>query len=109
MDQAPRVLGVNHGTVIELRFQAAQTAYKTHFFGRDGYRAELMMSLEAHCSLHAQSMRVLGLRHPMTLKIDASLLKCFDEQLDWSLDDIPSKILEYHALLLEAARRRGVR
>ena len=45
----------------------------------------------------------------MTLKIDASLLKCFDEQLDWSLDDIPSKILEYHALLLEAARRRGVR
>ena len=109
MNEAARVLGEHHGTVIELRFQAAQTRYKTHFFGRDDYRHMLIMSLEAHRSLHVQSARVLGLRHPMTLKIDASLLKCFDEQLDWSLDDIPSKILEYHALLLEAARRRGVR
>ena len=59
------------------------------------------------------SGRVLGDDHPLKRKIIASFLKCFDEQLDWSLDDIPDDYLEYHALLLEggcaAARRRGVR
>ena len=59
------------------------------------------------------SGRVLGDDHPLKRKIIASFLKCFDEQLDWSLDDIPDDYLEYRALLLEggcaAARRRGVR
>ena len=59
------------------------------------------------------SGRVLGDDHPLKRKIVASFLKCFDEQLDWSLDDIPDDYLEYRALLLEggcaAARRRGVR
>ena len=100
MNEAARVLGDHHGTVIELRFQAAQTRYKMHFFGRDDYRDMLIMSLEAHRSLHVQSARVLGLRHPMTIKIVASFLKCFDEQLDWSLDDIPDDYLAYRARLL---------
>ena len=54
------------------------------------------------------SGRVLGDDHPLKRKIIASFLKCFDEQLDWSLDDIPDDYLEYHALLLEAAHG-GVR
>ena len=54
------------------------------------------------------SRRVLGDDHPLKRKIVASFLKCFDEQLDWSLDDIPDDYLEYHALLLEAAHG-GVR
>ena len=55
--------------------------------------------------LHAggfdQSARVLGEDHPLTRKIAAGFLKCFDEQLDWSLDDIPDEYLRYRAALLE--------
>ena len=91
-----------------------QATYKDHFFGREDYRRyDLIQSISIHGGLHDHSARVLGESHPLTRKIFASFLKCFDEQLDWSLDDIPDDYLEYHALLLEggcaAARRRGVR
>ena len=44
--------------------------------------------------------RSIGESHPLTRKIFASFLKCFDEQLDWSLDDLPRPYLEYRAKLL---------
>ena len=37
---------------------------------------------------------VLGTRHPITqAAVLASLRLCFDEQLDWSVDDIPARLL----------------
>ena len=44
--------------------------------------------------------RVLGIDHPLTRKVAAGFLRCFDEQLDWSLDDIPYERLAYRARLL---------
>ena len=52
-----------------------------------------------HDNLHIRSHRVLGDIHPLTRKIDASYLKCFDEQLDWSLDDLPSGAVAYRVWL----------
>ena len=87
-------------TLIGLEFQTAQTAYKTHFYGRDGYRLLLAQSIEMHRGIHEHAGRVLGEDHPLTRKIAAAFLKCFDEQLDWSLDDIPDDYLAYRAKLL---------
>ena len=101
-------LGEDHATTIGLQFQFAQALYKTHFFGREGYRSTLISSIKILGGLVGISRRVLGDDHPLKRKIVASFLKCFDEQLDWSLDDIPDDYLEYHALLLEAAHG-GVR
>ena len=75
---------------------------KEHFFGREGYRSTLISAIKILGGLVAQSGRSLGDDHPQTRKIVASFLKCFDEQLDWSLDDIPSAYLEYRAALLKA-------
>ena len=50
-----------------------------------------------------QSVRVLGHNHPMTRKIMASFFKCFEEQLDWSLDDIPSTFLAFYRDLYRAS------
>ena len=36
---------------------------------------------------------LMVLKHPTTLGIRASLRHCFEEQLDWTLDDIPKDIL----------------
>ena len=83
------------------QFQLAQATYKDHFFGRDDYRRyDLIQSITIHGGLHHESARVLGESHPLTRKIFASFLKCFDEQLDWSLDDLPRPYLEYRAKLL---------
>jgi hypothetical protein len=97
---AERALGADHATTIGLEFQTAQTAYKTHFYGRDGYRLLLAQSIEMHGAIHDHAGRVLGEDHPLTRKVAAAFLKCFDEQLDWSLDDIPSDYLAYRARLL---------
>ena len=106
-------LGEDHATTIGLQFQFAQALYKTHFFGREGYRSTLISSIKILGGLVGISRRVLGDDHPLTRRIAAGFLMCFEEQLDWSLDDIPDDYLEYRALLLEggcaAARRRGVR
>ena len=97
---AEDALGSDHATTINFHFQLAQAVYKLHFFGHDGYRRLLAGSIEMHRAMHVDSARVLGFDHPLTRKIAASFLKCFDEQLDWSLDDIPSKYLAYRAKLL---------
>ena len=57
-------------------------------------------SIQARTNLAATSTQLLGESHPLTRKIFAGFLKCFDEQLDWSLDDIPSEHLAYRARLL---------
>ena len=71
-----------------------------HFFGREDYRSDLIQSITMHGGFHEHSARTLGENHPLTRKIVAAFLKCFDEQLDWSLDDIPSDYLAYRARLL---------
>ena len=52
-----------------------------------------------HGGFHEHSARTLGENHPLTRKIGAGFLMCFEEQLDWSLDDIPSDYLAYRARL----------
>ena len=71
-----------------------------HFFGGEGYRQMLIDSITMHDGAHIQSKRVLGDNHPLTRKVAAGFLRCFDEQLDWSLDDIPGEHLAYRAKLL---------
>ena len=89
-----------HATTIGLQFQLAQATYQDHFFGREDYRRDLIQSITIHGGLHDQSARVLGIDHPLTRKVAAGYLRCFEEQLDWSLDDIPREHLEYRARLL---------
>ena len=97
---AERDLGDDHATTIGLRFQAAQAVYKMHFFGREDYRRDLIQSITMHGGFHEHSARVLGEDHPLTREIAQGFLRCFDEQLDWSLDDIPGEHLAYRARLL---------
>ena len=97
---AHRRLGADHATTIGLQFQLAQATYQDHFFGREDYRRDLIQSITIHGGLHDQSARVLGIDHPLTRKVAAGYLRCFEEQLDWSLDDIPREHLEYRARLL---------
>jgi len=94
---AEGALGGDHATTIGFYLQLAQAAYKRHFFGRKGYRSTLIASIKILGGLFRQSTTVLGDDHPLTRKIVASFLQCFDEQLDWSLDDIPGTYLEYRA------------
>ena len=68
-----------------------------HFFGREDYRRDLLQSITMHGGFHEHSARVLGEDHPLTREIAQGFLTCFDEQLDWSLDDIPGTYLEYRA------------
>ena len=98
--QSERDLGDDHATTIGLRFQAAQAVYKMHFFGREDYRSDLIQSITMHGGFHEHSARVLGEDHPLTREIAQGFLTCFEEQLDWSLDDIPSDYLAYRARLL---------
>ena len=97
---AESVLGEDHATTIGLDFQLAQVLYKTHFFGREGYRETLYDAMRIYQGLHVRLKRVLGVNHPLTHKVAAGFLRCFDEQLDWSLDDIPGEHLAYRARLL---------
>ena len=70
-----------------------------HFFGGKGYRGVLIDTIGMHAGIHMRSARVLGIDHPLTRKVAAGFLRCFDEQLDWSLDDIPGEHLAYRARL----------
>ena len=47
----------------------------------------MILSIEGHIDVLGRSSRVLGNHHPTTRAIAASLKLCFDEQLDWTLDD----------------------
>ena len=85
--KAKRVLGEDHAIVIELGWRFSQANYLTHFFGHAGFRDDLIFSIEGHVTMLGRSSRVLGNHHPTTRAIAASLKLCFDEQLDWTLDD----------------------
>ena len=77
-----------------MHWRIAQSIYKRHFFGGNDYRDLLMASIDGHMKFLVQSTEVLGVDHPTTLAIRASLKLCFEEQLDWTLDDIPRKVFE---------------
>ena len=97
--KATRALGEDHAIVIELGWRFAQANYLTHFFGHDNYRNDLIFSIEGHVTMLRRSSRVLGNHHPTTRAIAASLKLCFDEQLDWTLDDDVRKWLWVRRLL----------
>ena len=97
---AMRRLGRDHATTIGLELQCAEAVYKAHFFGREDYRQSLRDAMTLYVGLHVRLKRVLGIDHPLTRKVAAGFLRCFDEQLDWSLDDIPYERLAYRARLL---------
>ena len=97
--KATRVLGENHAIVIELDWRLSQAKYLSHFFGHDGYRNDLILSIKAHVEVIGRSSRVLGNHHPTTRAIAASLKLCFDEQLGWTLDDDVRKWLYVRRLL----------
>ena len=40
-------------------------------------------------------------RRPLTKKIAVGFLRCFEEQLDWSFDDIPEGAHMYRAEILK--------
>ena len=86
-------------TMFGIRRYFCLVLYKFHFFGRGDYRGLLVESIRRHTALFKNSSLVLGKRHPITQKILASLILCFDEQLDWSVDDIPAELLEVRPLL----------
>lgn len=50
---AARYFGNDHATTIGLSFQSAQAEYKMHFFGRDGYRGDLLASIKRHHHVHS--------------------------------------------------------
>ena len=49
--------------------------------------------------MEIRAVLVAARTNPITQKILASLILCFDEQLDWSVDDIPAELLEVRPLL----------
>ena len=85
-------LGEDHALTIEFRLRYAQALYKYHFFGHDGYRADLVQAVTLLNDLRKQSTRILGFSHPTTLSIYTSLVLAFNEQLEWSLNDWPAEI-----------------
>ena len=91
---AERALGDMHAICLELRWRLAQVAYKRHFFGGDDSRDSFIRSGEMFVGFLYQSVDTLGIGHPTTLEIWASLQLCFEEQLEWTLDDIHRKYFE---------------
>ena len=85
--------------MVELRWYEALSLYKYHFFGYSNSRECLVDSIRRFTGLLRNSSFVLGTRHPITQKVLASLRLCFDEQLDWSVDDIPAELLAVRPLL----------
>ncbi len=92
---AENALGEDHAIVIELGWRCVQADYRRHFFGYTGFRNGLHQSLYAHIHIRSRAARVLGDDHPLTVKIEASMVLCFAEQLDWTLDDFPADLREW--------------
>ena len=92
--RAERSLGGNHAICLEMRWCVARAEYRRHFFGEDDCRSRFISSFGMHMEVLRDSTNILGVRHPTTRGIRASLKLCFEEQLDWTLDDIPREILE---------------
>ena len=86
-------------TILKICQYILNNTYAAHFFGRAGFRNELILSIKAHVEVIGRSSRVLGNHHPTTRAIAASLKLCFDEQLDWTLDDDIRKWLWVRRLL----------
>ena len=91
---AMRALGENHVMIYEFLWRSAQATYMIHFLGLNAYRGQLIASIEGHVDALVWMTNTLGAKHPMTLAIRASLKLCYEEQLDWTLDDIPRKVFE---------------
>ena len=92
---AERALGGSHAVCIEMHWRIAQSIYKQHFFGGNDSRDLLMISISGLVKVFAWATNTLGIEHPTTLDIWASLQLCFEEQLDWTLDDIPRDFVEF--------------
>ena len=93
-DPAEQSLGEEHVICLEMGWRLAQAIYKKHFFGHSNYRDMLMISIGGHTNALDESTRLLGVEHPTTLAIRASLKLCFEEQLDWTLDDVPREHID---------------
>ena len=78
-----------------MSWRLAQARYKTHFFGRSDYRIDVVATIGMFIGFFCQSVDTLGIGHPTTLGIWASLQLCFEEQLEWTRDDIPRKHFEF--------------
>jgi hypothetical protein len=92
---AERSLGEEHAICLEMSWRLAQARYKTHFFGRSDYRIDVVATIGMFIGFFCQSVDTLGIGHPTTLGIWASLQLCFEEQLEWTRDDIPRKHFEF--------------
>ena len=92
--KAVLALGSSHAMVYEFLWRESQAMYKLHFSGGDRYRGYLITSIEAHVKVLVWTTNDLGIVHPTTLAIRASLKLCFEEQLDWTRDDIPRDIVD---------------
>ena len=80
--------------LVEVLWRISQALYKLHFFGGDGYRDKLIASIDGHAKVLVWTTDTLGIVHPTTLEMWASLKLCFEEQLDWTLDDIPREHID---------------
>ena len=89
-----RVLGRSHLLYHEFNLCAARSSYKLHFFGKDRSREWLIGTIEGQTQSLRLSTNILGVEHPTTLANRALLKLCFEEQLDWTLDDIPRGHIE---------------
>ena len=91
-DKVKQFYDVTHPLLIEWRWRTTQAFYKRHFFGDTGYREELIDSIQSQIVFLRQSSHILGIEHPTTLEMWASLKFCWEEQLDWTqLDDAVSR------------------
>jgi len=89
-----QALGHSHVIVAEFLWRTAQATYKLHFLGGNNHRGQLIASIEAHIEVLGRATNALGVTHPTTLEMCASLQLCFEEQLDWTLDDIPREHID---------------
>ena len=97
-------LGEDHAVVIGFRWRYGEALYRNHFFGHDGYRADLVEAIFKLSSAAGQSMEVLGEQHPTTVALIKSAKRAFDEQLDWTLDDFPEHIRALYGSCSEIVR-----
>ena len=92
-----RALGERHAVALEWKWRLAQAEYRRHFFGEEreyDFRSSFINSLGMQMEILRDSADILGRHHPLTLGVVAAVKLCFEEQLDWTNDDIPDDILE---------------
>ena len=97
-------LGGNHAICLEMRWCLARAEYARHFFGGDDCRSRFVNSFGLHMEVLRDSTNILGAQHPLTCGVRASMKVSFEEQLDWTLDDIPDEIFDVSIPLLQSNR-----